>query len=526
MKKVLSLIAVCAIFTLALSSWIGAEPHGNHGFTINGTVKGVKSGKATLSSYYVKGFKPITAQIQDGKFKFEGVLSTPHMYNLMISGATQPARVQICLENTTFTVSVDGPKVIVKGGKFQSDYNKLQSAQAAVQKKYNLDKYKKIFTSGKEPSKEQMDEYMKVMDKMMAESKAVEEKFMNDNPDSYYIVAKADMSSHGKSAEQLKEMVAKFPNAHKNSPIAKNLLARAKELERTEIGIANIIDAENVKYKVDNSFNGKAHKGVVYLGVFENDNVCALDDKGNIHIIDSKGNKKSSFKTEINGKPSSVAVEGKNIYIMTLLQEKTVQKIRGRSYERMIPKGIECVVYNINGKKLNSFKLEGAKTATGARIADGKLLVADYANRAIKVYNKSNGKLASTIDGMRPCCGILDLSVNDKNEVLVANLGAFRVESYNFSGEKIVAFGSRGRKVDEFQGCCNPVSVAYLSNGAIVTVEKDPTRVKIYSKEGAKQIEGIQELVKGCSYIPMIVDSKNNLYLASPEKGMIKCVSL
>jgi hypothetical protein len=58
----------------------------------------------------------------------------------------------------------------------------------------------------------------------------------------------------------------------------------------------------------------------------------------------------------------------------------------------------------------------------------------------------------------------------------------------------------------------------------LVTVEKDPTSVKIFSKDGVKQIEGIQELVKGCSYIPMIVDNNDNLYLASDKKGLVKCV--
>ena len=108
----------------------------------------------------------------------------------------------------------------------------------------------------------------------------------------------------------------------------------------------------------------------------------------------------------------------------------------------------------------------------------------------------------------------------------MANIGAFRVQSYDFSGNNIIAFGQRGNTIDDFHGCCNPVSVAFLSNGAIVTVEKSPTRVKIYSKEGARQIAGIEELVEGCTYIPMIVDSNDNLYLASAKKGMVKCVSI
>ena len=87
-------------------------------------------------------------------------------------------------------------------------------------------------------------------------------------------------------------------------------------------------------------------------------------------------------------------------------------------------------------------------------------------------------------------------------------------------------FGQRGKTINDFHGCCNPVNVAYLYNGVNVTVEKDPTRIKVYSKEGAKKIAGISELVKGCTYIPMIVDSKDNLYLASGEKGIVKCVSV
>jgi hypothetical protein len=45
----------------------------------------------------------------------------------------------------------------------------------------------------------------------------------------------------------------------------------------------------------------------------------------------------------------------------------------------------------------------------------------------------------------------------------------------------------------------------------------------VYTKSGAKKIEGIQELVKGCAYIPMVSDSKNNLYLASANSGIVRC---
>ena len=131
----------------------------------------------------------------------------------------------------------------------------------------------------------------------------------------------------------------------------------------------------------------------------------------------------------------------------------------------------------------------------------------------------------SSIENLRTCCGILDFSIRNNNEVLVANLGAFRVNCFDYDAKPLFSFGQRGNGLDEFHGCCNPVSVDFLSNGGIVTVEKDPTRIKVYSAEGAKKIGGIDELVKGCSHIPVIVDKNNNIYLASNKEGIIKCVT-
>ncbi|WP_321299006.1 hypothetical protein [Marinifilum fragile] len=192
----------------------------------------------------------------------------------------------------------------------------------------------------------------------------------------------------------------------------------------------------------------------------------------------------------------------------------------------MMPKAVECVVLDGNGKEMKKYMLNDVITATGARVVDNNLVVADYRNAKLAMFNKETGAAGAVMKDMRLCCGILDFNVNAKKEILVANLGAFRVQGFDFTGKKILSFGQRGKTVNDFHGCCNPVSVTSLSNGAIVTVEKDPTRIKIYSKEGAKQIAGIEELVKGCSYIPMIVDGKDNLYLASAEKGIVNCVSV
>jgi hypothetical protein len=74
---------------------------------------------------------------------------------------------------------------------------------------------------------------------------------------------------------------------------------------------------------------------------------------------------------------------------------------------------------------------------------------------------------------------------------------------------------------------CNPVSAAYLTDGTILTVEKDPTLIKIFDAQGknAHQIEGVEELVKGCAFIPVAVDNKGTIYLAANTRGyIVKCM--
>jgi len=184
---------------------------------------------------------------------------------------------------------------------------------------------------------------------------------------------------------------------------------------------------------------------------------------------------------------------------------------------------VECKVYDAEGNFVKDLKLADVKTATGSKIVNGKLFIADYRSRKVAIFDLASGSYETSIDDARACCGILDFGVNDKNEILLANLGAFRVQAFDMEGNIKYSFGKRGRGINDFHGCCNPVNVSYMPNGAIITVEKDPSRIKVYTQSGAHQVEGIMELVKGCSYIPMTTDSNNNLYLASVMSGIVKC---
>lgn len=280
-------------------------------------------------------------------------------------------------------------------------------------------------------------------------------------------------------------------------------------------------------YKVDKGFKGTDKSGVIYMGVLPNDDICILRGK-KVQIIDSKGKAVGGFDLAMEGMPSAIATDDKGKIIVISTKTKIAErKVRGKVYKYAVPIGVACTVFDKSGKKVRDIKIPDAKAAKAARVIKDRLVLADGGQRAILVVDYKTGKLKAKIQkGIRICCGIFDFCEGPNDSIVFANLGAFKVQSYSITGKPTKSFGKRGKEQEQFHGCCNPVSVAYLSNGYLVTAEKDTTRVKIYDKslKKAYAIEGIGELVKGCSHIPMVADSKGNVYLASRRKGIIKCV--
>ena len=526
MKKILGLLLIA--FLAACTSTPEEK------FTLNGTIQGVEDGKKIiLKSYFVDNFEPLSAIVENGKFQISGKIDCPHKYMIDIEGISDGMTFAIIYpENTEMTIDWNvekGNSYEITGGSIQEVVNQLNKKKAEIGKKYNFDALVKEYKENiKNPSEALIKDLMEAQTNIIDEGNKLESDYIKANNSSYYTAIHWETKSGGMSALDMEKMIKeKLDPSLESSPIVKNWRAKIAKLNELDVEVGSLIDAENVNYKTEKSFPGEQYKNVIYLAVFKNNDICALQKDGTVQILNSKGAFVSSFKTEKPGIASSIAINAKDeIYFISRLEKKVTNKIRGRKVEKLVPFGTDCTIYNRQGVEKKHFSLEKTFGATGAKVIGDTLVIADYHKGRLAIHSASTGKQKATIEGMRACCNILDISVNTKNEILVGNLGAFRAEAFDFNGKQIAAFGKRGKGISDFHGCCNPVNVAHLSNGAIVTVEKDPTRIKVYSKEGAKQITGIEELVKGCTYIPMVVDSKDNLYLASKEKGLVKCVSV
>ncbi len=531
--KNFNLFFLAAIALFAATSCGSKE---NVGWTVNGTINGVADDTVIMRVGFGLN-NTIKVPLKDGKFTVKGTaLAEPT--RALFSVQKQRLSFDFYVDNGTFTYVGDVVKSQYSDANGNSrvySYMKNNSIEGSI-----INTHVKFIRDYASSINKELDTAAKAKfgntnyygtaeyNAMKAEAdKKIENyklDFVKKNPKAFYSGEIISEMTYGKNSNEQKKLLALLDPNLKHSKIDK---IKGEVSKSMDVNISEAITASNVSYKVDASFDGTAFTKAKYLGTLSNGNLVALNDDKTATIIDTKGKKVKSFNVSEKEVPSTMAIDEKdNIYVMIPEMKEVEHTYRGKTTKRKQIVAYNCDIFDINGKKQKSFKIEGVKQATGARVANNKLMIADMLGRNIGIFNATTGVSEAKIENMRPCCGILDFSINDKNELLVANLGAFRVQSYDLTGKQILAFGSRGTGLNEFHGCCNPVSVAYLSNGAIVTVEKDPTRVKVYSKEGAMAIAGIDEMVKGCNYIPMTTDKKDNLYLASPNKGVVRCVAI
>ncbi|OFY39488.1 MAG: hypothetical protein A2X18_05190 [Bacteroidetes bacterium GWF2_40_14] len=531
--RAINLLFVAVI--IVIISTLAACGNRSKSFELTGTLEGITDGKIVLASIGSGGYSRDTAIIENGKFVFTGNIPVPAQQYMEIEGKQGTLNCQLFFyaENAKMTLTGHADtlgKALVTGGKTQDFYLAVKKQIADLSTEYNIAPLKKELYSRKNAdgpiSKVREAELNDIITKFNEESEQIYLDFIKKNPKVYYSAVLVNQISKGKKAEDIEQYLSLLGSNLDTLRGITALREKVAEMKKTEVKLDSFItEAHDLAYKVDGDFAGKEHNDIIYLSILSNDNICALKSNGIIKIIDPNGNLVKELKSNISSKPSAIAVDEKtdNIFVLGTIYEQKSVVLRGKTYQVNMPAGVECLVFNTKGKKLREFRLKDLTTATGARVSDNNLLVADTRGRLIGIFNSENGEKKTSIENLRTCCGILDFSIR-YNEILVANLGAFRVNGFDYAGKPTISFGQRGNGIDDFHGCCNPVSVAFLSNGGIVTVEKDPTRIKVYSKEGAKKVEGIEELVKGCAYIPMAVDTKDNVYLASKTGGLVKCI--
>ena len=166
-------------------------------------------------------------------------------------------------------------------------------------------------------------------------------------------------------------------------------------------------------------------------------------------------------------------------------------------------------------------------------MSENDVFAADAGNRIIWRCDRS-GKIAGRIGeknkernvpGFIVPSPYLDVELHRDGLLRVNNPGRHEVEAYTINGDLELAWGKPTAAIDGFCGCCNPIGLALLPDGHIVTCEKGLPRVKVYTTDGIFEsvvagAESFMENAKACEGgectnggLDAAVDSRGRVYI-------------
>jgi hypothetical protein len=150
-------------------------------------------------------------------------------------------------------------------------------------------------------------------------------------------------------------------------------------------------------------------------------------------------------------------------------------------------------VYDSRGQVAATWETpKGRPFLTGIAIGENEVFVADSGNRLIWRFDKTGKSLGRIgerdtergIPGFVVPSPFLDVELGSDGLLRANNPGRHRVELYTKEGDLELVWGKASMGIEGFCGCCNPVNLALMRDGRVVTFEKGLPRVKVYSAEG------------------------------------------
>jgi sugar lactone lactonase YvrE len=116
------------------------------------------------------------------------------------------------------------------------------------------------------------------------------------------------------------------------------------------------------------------------------------------------------------------------------------------------------------------------------------------------------------VDGLRGCCGQMDIKASDAG-IFVAENSRHRIVRFDADGKETTAWGKRDRTGAEgFTSCCNPANVCFGAGGDIYSSESSTGRIKRFSVDGElKDFVGTVNLAPGCKNVSIDVSPDGRL---------------
>ncbi len=188
-------------------------------------------------------------------------------------------------------------------------------------------------------------------------------------------------------------------------------------------------------------------------------------------------------------------------------------------------------MFDRTGKLITSWAdAERFGLVTAIAIYGDDVLLADAQDRCIRRYDRKGnwkndiGRDNNTKGFLIPN-GQVDFVVDAAGVIHAANPAKFRIERYARTGEMLGKFGKFGtRRVEDFQGCCNPTNVTLTKEGHVVVTEKAGPRMKVYDSAGKMlAFVGNEAFDANCKNMDVAADAEGLIYVVDTVRMHI-CV--
>ncbi|HDP35347.1 MAG TPA: hypothetical protein ENN29_09590 [Candidatus Hydrogenedentes bacterium] len=201
-----------------------------------------------------------------------------------------------------------------------------------------------------------------------------------------------------------------------------------------------------------------------------------------------------------------IAGEGALLVLDEAGGELARREIEGRPYcAAVAPDGViylgmrdHVAACSPEGDVLAAWDMLNERAWLTSIVADeNHVFVADSGNARVYVYDHSGTR--HTVIGERdPEQGLhgfvvpshyFEVALDTTGALWATNPGKLGLEKYREDGALLGAWHQPGFDIDKFPGCCNPVHIAFKSDGALVAAEKGINRVKVFAAD--RSFEGV-----------------------------------
>jgi hypothetical protein len=187
------------------------------------------------------------------------------------------------------------------------------------------------------------------------------------------------------------------------------------------------------------------------------------------------------------------------------------------------------------GNHIEVFDAAGVRKAVWAPPADNAIpvsialrgedvLVGEARRGEVLRYDRSGVQIDSITGFVLFSSPALGLAVDSRDRLWAVNPGAREIRCYKPDGSLDSSWNRPGRAVDAFSGCCNPVDIALLPDGSIVTSEKNIVRVKVVSPGGELLgvVAGPLQFDQSITELDVEVDSNGRVLVLDPVRSEVR----